>query len=238
MMLAAFPFWALRRWFGPAGALVLALTVTAGSIDLVFSLRVQPRPEASVPTQRPALGSPPPQSLLDRLSDEDLFQGDLPVRPRPTVTTDLAQALSTAAHAGVIGFVTVLLTLAMEGLRRRPRTGPTNPASRPEVPTEPATTGGPSRRQRAVVLVAVGVAVIMLLVPPWIRTFSYPGMRSAAPAGYAPVFAPPKFDDFAIGVHLDVTRLFLQLAIVGLVAGWFYWSVSARSGTRRRGGNP
>jgi hypothetical protein len=88
-----------------------------------------------------------------------------------------------------------------------------------------------TRGQRRVIWLGIGAVGLMLLFPPWTRTFSYPGMRSEAPAGYAPIFAPPaRPDDYSIGMRLDLSRLLIQIAIVGLVAGALYWHAHAKPG--------
>lgn len=76
-------------------------------------------------------------------------------------------------------------------------------------------------RQRRVWTVALVIAALMLLVPPW----SYVGTRISA-AGYGPLFVGPlKFDwvDY-FGIdqsqhRLDIGRLVTQLAAIGAVAG-------------------
>jgi hypothetical protein len=207
-LLAAFPLWILSRRVGPAWALVLALALTAGTVEGLGILFSSPS-----------------------------STGSASVSPSRLDGRQLARVARRTIEAGLLGLAAAGLTLMWD----QRRSGPTQAASPCEVPAAFTPVGratSPTGRQRRIVGVAVGALVGMLLLPPWVFTLHVrvQGQRIDAekPAGYAPIFAPPAPDSDAGGVRLDVTRLLVQMAIVGLIAGALSWHTAAGHAGRAR----
>lgn len=78
-----------------------------------------------------------------------------------------------------------------------------------------------NKNQKIVIMIGLIVIVLMGVVPPWVYTFSLQGSRSKYSAGYSPIVSPPprQADHPAYGVSLDISRLLMQWALVGMVAG-------------------
>lgn len=74
--------------------------------------------------------------------------------------------------------------------------------------------------QRSAILVGCGLIVLMVVYPPWNKTFnqSNDGYRInwVKPAEYRPIFRPPEIDA-RYGLEIDLTRLVVQLGTVVLV---------------------
>ena len=77
-----------------------------------------------------------------------------------------------------------------------------------------------TRTHRIVVASGLLAILVMALFPPWIETYTRPGMApSQRPAGYAAVWDPPDVDGSPtrFGSRLDLARLAVQ--VMGVVAG-------------------
>ena len=79
-----------------------------------------------------------------------------------------------------------------------------------------------NKKQLVVLWVAIGVIILMALVPPWKLT----GISSKK-VGYHLIFLPPE-KRFA-SVVIDSTRLLIQVLAVGLVGGGLLFSLKDRS---------
>lgn len=93
--------------------------------------------------------------------------------------------------------------------------------------TQLARVGKMNRKQGFFLGAAIFVIVLMGLFPPWIHTFNYQGIYSEEPGGYAFIFDPPaassKWGTYHHGLRLDVSRLLLQWAIVGIAVAGLVW---------------
>jgi hypothetical protein len=76
---------------------------------------------------------------------------------------------------------------------------------------------GMNKKQRIVFLAGTGIIVLMGLIPPWYfhRTGDYPD----SPGYYGFIFATP----YEIGNAIDVTRLFIQWAVVAIATAAIMW---------------
>lgn len=99
-------------------------------------------------------------------------------------------------------------------------------------------------RQRVVMWVGIAVIVGMGLYPPWVDTLDYEGLHFEWPGPYSWLWEPPAarktFDInvfpnreletrmYATGIHIDMARLLIQWACVGLVAAGLVVSLKRR----------
>jgi hypothetical protein len=80
-------------------------------------------------------------------------------------------------------------------------------------------------RQRRVIAIALFVAAAMVFVPPWKRTiqlFDNPTARVSDPSDHRPIFLPrPREGSIsgAVTYEIDLPRLLVYLAVLGLVTG-------------------
>jgi hypothetical protein len=85
-----------------------------------------------------------------------------------------------------------------------------------------------NKRQLLVARIAVGLIVLIGLVPPWTQSFQIRGISQIREAaGYAPIFAPPKprFRDEDYVVEMNIARLFLQWILVAVAGGTLIWTL-------------
>ncbi len=73
--------------------------------------------------------------------------------------------------------------------------------------------------QKIIMWFGILVIILMGLLPPWKKTFSYQGSYSEKPAGYYFITYPPEAKIKVEGYKIDITRLGLQLIMVSLVTG-------------------
>lgn len=89
-----------------------------------------------------------------------------------------------------------------------------------------------NKKQRIIIIIGLGIILLMGLIPPWKCAISVPKFtRVERPAGYGFIFYPPspvevaKSGEFESSfmskpsywsVRLDVTRLFIQWAVVAI----------------------
>ena len=100
--------------------------------------------------------------------------------------------------------------------------------------------------QKAALGIGVVAIVLMGIFPPWNLTFDLHsesgGVHSTNPAGYAPIYEPPKPPEtpqwsFPVyTVSIDVSRLMIQWAIVGAVTGGLVLILRSNMGGRGRSG--
>ncbi len=78
-----------------------------------------------------------------------------------------------------------------------------------------------NKNQKIVIMIGLIVIVLMGVVPPWVHTVSLLGSQTKYSAGYSPIISAPsrQYDAPAYGVSLDISRLLMQWALVGMVAG-------------------
>lgn len=94
-----------------------------------------------------------------------------------------------------------------------------------------------NKKQSTIIIIGLGIILLMGLIPPWKCAFSVARLsRLERPAGYGFIFYPPspvkvaksgefgssasKSDPSYWSVRLDVTRLFIQWAVIAIaVAG-------------------
>lgn len=82
-------------------------------------------------------------------------------------------------------------------------------------------------RQVAALCILAAFAIV-LLFPPWVYTFTRPGMAVVfSPAPRSFVFGPPHkgYDGFARGLTLDWKRLSTELLAIGSLGGFIYYAV-------------
>jgi len=85
--------------------------------------------------------------------------------------------------------------------------------------------------QRVVLVVGVILIALSAAFPPWVYTFTRPGMAvSSRPAGYASILTPPELSSSSItrGVRVDVTRLVVQIGGIVVVFGGLFIAASKR----------
>jgi hypothetical protein len=79
--------------------------------------------------------------------------------------------------------------------------------------------GGINRRQLIALWAGIAAVVLMGLFPPWVKTYTQPGMHpSRYPAGYRFITAPPHGGGY-MGVEVDLVRLLIEWGIVLAVIG-------------------
>lgn len=78
-----------------------------------------------------------------------------------------------------------------------------------------------SRKQVRLMWVGAVLILAMAIFPPWEYTYENEGVRSAKPARYGLIFAPPSTEDTgtASGIRLDVNRLLVQWAAALTLVG-------------------
>ena len=81
-------------------------------------------------------------------------------------------------------------------------------------------------QRRKIIAAVSGFAFLLVgLFPPWIQTFDLNTTHTRTDAGYAFLLSPPapKEYSYSIGIQLDVSRLWIELAcVMGIsVAAWF-----------------
>ena len=88
--------------------------------------------------------------------------------------------------------------------------------------------------RRRVAILGLLLFVAMGLCPPWVYTFSPTGAATTTrPAGYHLLFDPPKPDrnSSQAGIRIDISRLAIQWAVLGALAGVAFVPHSRRSGS-------
>jgi hypothetical protein len=75
-----------------------------------------------------------------------------------------------------------------------------------------------NKKQKVVFLVGIGIIVIMGLVPPWY--YQSRGPYPSSPGGYGFILSTP----YHIGDAIDVTRLFIQWAMVAIATAVIMWA--------------
>ena len=66
------------------------------------------------------------------------------------------------------------------------------------------------------------IAILLVLCPPWIRTYHAGTKQSERAIGHYLIVSPPSVgvdDDDALGVKVDVPRWLTPIAVTGLVTG-------------------
>lgn len=101
-----------------------------------------------------------------------------------------------------------------------------------------------NRAQKAALVIGVGAIALMGIFPPWNLTFDYHseggrGSHSAKPAGYAPIYHPPKPPEAVYPVYtvsVDLSRLLIQWAIVAAVTGGLILILRSNTGDTSKNG--
>jgi uncharacterized integral membrane protein len=87
------------------------------------------------------------------------------------------------------------------------------------------------RLRRLTTKIGIVVSVLMGLFPPWVHRLDVKAVHVAQPASYQLLFNPPAVKSSLWSVHVDFTRLLLQLAIVwGIVAAIQFFAKGKDSG--------
>lgn len=91
---------------------------------------------------------------------------------------------------------------------------------------------------KTAILLVAGVALLLVLVPPWRISFSTPGMSPTHdPKGHRFILSPPAKDvpsDVRFSVGVDYGRLALELAGLAIVAGAYFAVTASAAAPRRR----
>lgn len=80
-------------------------------------------------------------------------------------------------------------------------------------------------KQKLVLGLSIAGILVCLLFPPWIHVWGLGKM--SRPAGYSFIFyPPPAIED---GISIDLTRLIIQLIVIGIVGIALYYLVSNKT---------
>ena len=76
--------------------------------------------------------------------------------------------------------------------------------------------------QKAVLVIGGVILILLVIYPPWIRTYNGGSDHSERAIGHDLIYAPPsvQVDDEAFGVKVDVPRWLTPIAVTGLLTGF------------------
>ncbi len=92
-----------------------------------------------------------------------------------------------------------------------------------------------NKKQKVAFLVGIGIMVLMGLIPPWY--YYLPPWADASffvrfPGYYGWIFSRPA----GPGTHVDITRLFIQWAVVAIATAGIMWVLKDDNGRSQKGG--